>query len=202
MADGASSFRELLPNCHTLLPDMDSCHTHSYIFSPGHCFRFFLSSLWTCSERIDRTLPKAQQTQESSACARVIAQTSQELVKVLHTMAKLWKAVAKSLSSCCKAVSCHSPVVSTPKSATATMSTNFVLASSTASVKSIKSQLKESVNYWLSGKSHKNFPYFFGPLPLLYIMFLHCSLYCLLETTWWREETWRHNLHWLETSDL
>ena len=144
--DGASSFRELLPNCHTLLPDMDSCHTHSYIFSPGHCFRFFLSSLWTCSERIDRTLPKAQQTQESSACARVIAQTSQELVKVLHTMAKLWKAVAKSLSSCCKAVSCHCPDVSTPKSSTATMSTNFVLASSTASVKSIKSQLKESVN--------------------------------------------------------
>ena len=47
----------------------------------------FFSSLWPFSERIRRTLPKAQQTQESSA--RVIAQTSQELVKVLHTMAKL-----------------------------------------------------------------------------------------------------------------
>ena len=138
MSNGWLMARPLSGNCSqiaTLFSPIWIAATLTAIFLALAFVLDFFSSFWPFSGRIDRTLPKAQQTQESSACARVIAQTSQELVKVLHTMAKLWKAV-----------SCHCPVVSTPKSATATMSTNFVLASSTASVKSIKSQLKESVN--------------------------------------------------------
>ena len=103
MSNGWLMARPLSGNCSqiaTLFSPIWIAATLTAIFLVlAIVLELFFSSLWPFSERIDRTLPKAQQTQESSA--RVIAQTSQELVKVLHTMAKLWKDVAKSLSSSC-----------------------------------------------------------------------------------------------------